>query len=29
MRLGHRLLRERGFESPELIAFVRRRHADK
>ena len=29
MRLGHKLLRERGFESPELIAFVRCRHADK
>ena len=30
MRLGHKLLlRERGFESPESIAFVRCRHADK
>lgn len=26
MRLGHKLLRERGFESPESIAFVRYRH---
>lgn len=29
MRLGHKLLRERGFESPESIAFVRYRYADK
>lgn len=29
MRLGHKLLRERGFENPESIAFVRCRHADK